>query len=368
MGQKFCTPGSGATSAAQAKQTPEYNSLPATHTGAVLGCSWLGDSIVTCGDDNRVAVTELGKSGEVKVFEGHERSVNCVEGCSSTGTVFSASRDTTVRAWTNEGAGCEFHGHTLTVMAVSATLGGELVVSGGRDYAVKVWDSSTGQCTSTSKISRNLVTCLQFFKDGGCKFAQGSEDLTMRIWDVRIISNTSSHASTSLTFGKYVYFPLDCDTSSCSNYVCTSSKGFDGSGCEGRIWDVRKPDVPLHVLSGHQQDAVGCAFLEGLGENGGRLMVTVSKDETIKVWNVDNGNMILSHCEEESGMWTSVRAYGGGGEDGPHFVATSFLGGVYVYRIEWKGKGARLKLTDMIRPGEGEETYDEGRVPKPSEL
>ena len=80
MGQKFCTPGSGATSAAQAKQTPEYNSLPATHTGAVLGCSWLGDSIVTCGDDNRVAVTELGKSGEVKVFEGHERSVNCVEG------------------------------------------------------------------------------------------------------------------------------------------------------------------------------------------------------------------------------------------------------------------------------------------------
>ncbi|GMH68495.1 hypothetical protein TL16_g04946 [Triparma laevis f. inornata] len=258
MGQNMCTPRS--RSEPLLAEGPDYNLLERTHSGAVLGSSWLNSSIVTCGDDNRVAVTDIGGGG-----------------CSSTGTIFSASRDTTVRAWTLQGAGCEFHGHTLTVMAVSATSGGEMVVSGGRDYAVKVWDATTAQCTSTSKISRNLVTCLRFFKDGGCKFAQGSEDLTMRIWDVRIISNMSSHATTSLTFGKYVYFPLDVDTSSCCNYVCSSSKGFDGSGCEGRVWDVRKPEVPVQVLEGHQQDAVGCAFLEGAGESGGRLVVTVSK-------------------------------------------------------------------------------------------
>ena len=85
-------------------------------------------------------------------------------------------------------------GHSLTVMAVGCDRDGLMVASGGRDYAVKLWDPNTCQCTSTSKISRNLVTCLKFWEDGSQKFCQGSEDLTMRVWDVRNISNQSTHA------------------------------------------------------------------------------------------------------------------------------------------------------------------------------
>ena len=72
-------------------------------------------------------------------------------------------------------------------MAVTCSPDGAMLASGGRDYAVKVWDPESGRCTSTSKISRNLVTCAKFFKDGSQRFAQGSEDLTMRVWDVRVI-------------------------------------------------------------------------------------------------------------------------------------------------------------------------------------
>lgn len=78
MGQNMCT--SRSRSEPLLAEGPDYNLLERTHSGAVLGSSWLNSSIVTCGDDNRVAVTDIGGGGEVKVFEGHERSVNCVEG------------------------------------------------------------------------------------------------------------------------------------------------------------------------------------------------------------------------------------------------------------------------------------------------
>jgi WD40 repeat protein len=101
--------------------------------------------------------------------------------------LYSASRDMTLRSWklslptTNNNNDVEsnntsseqmigkgtssglFEGHTLTVTSVTASNDGRTVVSGGRDYAVKTWDAETCACLSTSKISRNIVTCISFF-------------------------------------------------------------------------------------------------------------------------------------------------------------------------------------------------------------
>jgi len=201
----------------------------------------------------------------ITVLKSHDRAVNALHiirpdpssssSDPSSVRIVSASRDMAVKLWspTSKSPIGNFLGHTLSVMAVGAPESGTIIASGARDYNVKIWDTNTCQCTSTAKVSRNLVTCLKFWKDGSYKFAQGSEDLTMRVWDVRFITNNSTNASCALTFGKYLYFPLDVDVSKCGHYVASSSKGFDGSGCEGRVWDVRKPEVPVHVLDGHTQ-------------------------------------------------------------------------------------------------------------------
>lgn len=274
---------------------PTATLLPRHHHGAVLSCSFLSPSaIVTGGDDKSLAITHLrptpaSPAEPIKVLKSHEGAVNTLHvfhpPSSPTPMVLSASRDTTVKLWggSSKPVG-NFLGHNLSVMAVGAHKDGNMVASGARDYMVKVWDTNTCQCTSTSKVrpsstprsfeksslapltpsprslskvSRNLVTCLKFWDDGSYRFAQGSEDLTMRVWDVRFITNNSTNASCAVTFGKYLYFPLDVDVSKCGNHVVSSSKGFDGSGCEGRVWDIRSPDKPLHVLNGHTQDAVG---------------------------------------------------------------------------------------------------------------
>ena len=297
--------------------------LPRQHHGAVQSCEWWGKgAILTGGDDGLVTMTSLRKAHAdpakaVRVFRGHEKAVNSIHMNRRSGVAYSASRDMTLKSWKSNSASAvgNFMGHSLTVMAVGCDRDGLMVASGGRDYAVKVWDANTCQCTSTNKISRNLVTCLKFWKDGSQKFCQGSEDLTMRVWDVRNISNQSTHAGCSLTFGKYVYFPLDTDVSSCGTYVISSSKGFDGSGCEGRIWDVRKPETPVFMLDGHQQDAVGCCFVSSVRGWEGKIMCTVSKDLTVRLWDTYKGTCLSVHEEAGSGMWTSVRSWEEGGKE-----------------------------------------------------
>jgi WD40 repeat protein len=176
--------------------------LPREHHGAVQCCGFWGrGAVVTGGDDGLVAMTELRRSHAdpakaIRVFRGHKKAVTSIHINKKTGVAYSASRDLTLKSWkaSNSAAVGNFMGHSLTVMAVGCDRDGLMVASGGRDYAVKLWDPNTCQCTSTSKISRNLVTCLKFWEDGSQKFCQGSEDLTMRVWDVRNISNQSTHA------------------------------------------------------------------------------------------------------------------------------------------------------------------------------
>jgi WD40 repeat protein len=131
--------------------------------------------ILTAGDDSTLALQELRASNSTNsstnpiVLKGHEKSVTAAHVCRQNGMIYSASRDTTVRSWKPESSSSTlgvFSGHTLTVMAVGTNNDGTLVSSGGRDYAVKVWDPETCQCSGTNKISRNLVTCIKWWKDG----------------------------------------------------------------------------------------------------------------------------------------------------------------------------------------------------------
>jgi WD40 repeat protein len=373
---------------------PHATLLPRHHHGAVLSCAFLdGNRIVTGGEDKCLAVTTLRPTPttpakSVDVFKSHERGINSLDVVSRNqgqSIVVSASRDMSVKLWAVDDAGDRtkpvgnFLGHTLSIMAVGAHKDGGMIVSGARDYMVKVWDSQTCQCTSTSKVSRNLVTCLKLWPDGSYKFAQGSEDLTMRVWDVRFITNNSTSANCGVTFGKYLYFPLDVDVAQSGHEVVSSSKGFDGSGCEGRVWDIRSPDKPVHVLEGHTQDAVACCLVEPSGGRikgweGGALMVTASKDETLRVWDTLTGTCMCVHTEEGCGMWTSVRAYNGVESEDPkwrpHIVATTYLGGIYVLQIVVSERGdGKVALVGLntVRPQVEEYDLSNG-VPLPTEI
>ena len=260
--------------------------LVPTHKDAVndivlhVGQSKTTPTLLTCSDDKSIALQALGSTEDAaKRWSGHSKPVNKVV-CNEK-FIFSCSRDLKIKQWVVDSpdACATYEGHTLTVTALGIRSDGTRIASGSRDTTIRVWDVATGKQRARNSTPRNLVTCLQWFPDNSSLLAQGSEDLSLRIWDVR-----TSVVKASQTFKGYVYFPLCLDISPDGNEILTGSKGFNGVGCEVRVWDVRAGKVRLE-LNGHEQDVKACKFLT---ESPGRV-ITGSKDKTVRVWNIASG-------------------------------------------------------------------------------
>ncbi|CAM9598490.1 unnamed protein product, partial [Scytosiphon promiscuus] len=283
--------------------------------------------------------------------------------------IYSCSRDKTVRQWSRSSSTAlrVFEGHDLACTAVALSEDEMTLWSGSRDTSVRAWDVQTGQCTSSAKVPRNLVTCLQHLSGGSSSsvVAQGGEDLRLRVWDAR-----EHGLRPSMSIEGFTFFPLCLDSSKDGHQIITSCKGFNGSGCETKLWDLRHARTPVREYTGHTQDATSCVFVEpqeepcqgdkteqrragGEGGSGGfnhacpkscspapyRMIATASKDGTIKVYDLESGNILANHAELDCGGYTGLAL-------APHpdpsktecqchiLYASTITGGVYALRLE----------------------------------
>lgn len=230
------------------------------------------------GDDaGAVALVDWAGGGATEHWAGHPKSVTGVATAAWLDGAISASRDTTVRIWrrgTLLAPTATLVGHDLTVsaLAVSATQAGR-IFSGSRDSTVRLWDATTSACLSKSYISRNVVTCAAWVKgDSSCVW-QGSEDLRLRLWDVRAMAKPTA------TLEGYTCFPL-CIAA--SEHTCvTGSNGFSGGGkgggCELRVWD-RRALRQNALFTAHTTAVTAVALLPGA------QMASASRDGTLNLW------------------------------------------------------------------------------------
>jgi WD40 repeat protein len=244
--------------------------------------------------------------------------------------------------------------------------------------------------------SQALVTCLKWMPNAGgiqSTMVTGAEDLRVRIWDVRT-GLREIH-----TLEGYVYFPvsdrshlcvyhyttvtcgnvqLSLDVSPDGRYLLTSSKGFNGVGCEARVWDLRfsraavadstadggavQQPILVHTYLGHTQDTGACAFLQQ-AVGGIPLFLTASKDESIRLWRQDDEqpSQIAQRVEVGSGAFTSLAvmplrmdepSLSSSGLDGPAFVVCSFNAGLYCYRVS-----PARQIVPLLRAEPSEPTY-----------
>ena len=412
--------GGGDESSTGAGDFSTTRTFPVAHDAGepVFCCASVPDDsglIVTGGEDGRVVVTDWRTGRCAHAWTGHKRSINavCTGGGGGPGAgsrfVFSCSRDLSIRQWDRDaaesssagpppppsakedggggggaggggaggGAAAAFaaacvrefprkHELSITALALSDGDGGARLLSGSRDTTVRLWDVATGAACGRGALPRNLVTCARGVPGAPSLFAQGSEDLSLRVWDAR-----AGVLRAAQTFRGYVYFPLAVDCArvgggggggggGASQYLLTSSKGFDGVGCEARLWDRRRADREVLLMAGHQQDATACAFLPAPGGGGGggggalgaggcpAFAATASKDSTVRVWDLATGNCACTVLER-GGMFTALAACHDGGGAGAAaaaadlsccLFATSFDGGVFVYDWAPAGGGA----------------------------
>jgi WD40 repeat protein len=109
--------------------------------------------------------------------------------------------------------------------------------------------------------------------------SQASEDLRLRVWDVRAGLNC---AVCELVGHNNIITCCDVAVEGDDMMFVSSSNGFDGAGCEVMIWDRRMTSKPLHACSGHTETVSGCCFIR---HSTGLSALSVSADNSMRVWN-----------------------------------------------------------------------------------
>ncbi|CAG7845863.1 Uncharacterized WD repeat-containing protein alr2800, partial [Serendipita indica DSM 11827] len=181
-------------------------------------------------------------------------------------------------------------GHTGSVNAVAFSPDGRRVVSGSDDRTVRLWDVETGaQIGSPLEGHTDYVRSVAFSPDGQ-RIVSGSDDRTVRLWDVET--------------GAQIGSPLEGHT----HYVRSVAFSPDGqrivSGSDDRtvrLWDVETGAQIGSPLEGHTHYVRSVAFSPD-----GQRIVSGSDDRTVRLWDVETGAQIGSPLEGHTGSVNSV--------------------------------------------------------------
>jgi WD40 repeat protein len=168
-------------------------------------------------------------------------------------------------------------GHSSHVMSIAFSPDGKTLASGSNDKTIKLWDVTTGAQLRTLEGHSNPVYSVAFSPDGKI-LASASGDKTIKLWDV----STGAQLRTLEGHSSDVYsvsFSPDGKT--------LASGGHDETI---KLWDV-STGTQLRTLEGHHIPVHSVAFSpdgKTLASGGGTL-ASSSLDNTIKLWDVSTG-------------------------------------------------------------------------------
>jgi len=142
--------------------------------------------------------------------------------------------------------------HSGAVLSVSFSPDGERVVSGSEDKTIRIWDIETGDMVSGPFRGHNDGVLSVSFSPDGKRVVSGSRDKTIRIWDVET--------------GDIVSGPFRGHTDSVNSVSFSPngkrvvSESFDDTI---RIWDVETGDMVSGPFRGHDDGVMSDSFLSG---------------------------------------------------------------------------------------------------------
>lgn len=151
-----------------------------------------------------------------------------------------------------EGENCgKLEGHERTVTAIDCQ--STYLASGSADWTMRLWDLVKLQELCKIGINWNVVTSIKYCENA---IVQTSEDLRLRVWDVR-----KDVISVQIAVGVGDNFANCCDFE--GNFVVTGHRGFDGNGCQVKLWDLRNIAYPVFEMDEHEEAVQGVKFVFG---------------------------------------------------------------------------------------------------------
>ena len=287
--------GKGDTTAECRDRVHRYSKV---HQGSVncLAPSQQKHTVITAGGDGNATIFNY-STGKVQAYMRHDgKAVTALENAPLINGVVTGCRDTNVRLW-NGTTATLFPGHSLVVTAVVITPDNTRILSGSRDNCINAWDIKTGKLLYSIAESRNLITAMKLIPNENI-LVQTSEDKRVRLWDTRNLQLIHVYPTKH-------YIQTCCDVDSAGNCIVTGSNGFNGSGCEVSLWDVRSKKL-LGDLRGNEQ-GVNC--VKFLSNSSGNIVISGSKDSLVKLWDISKRECILEKRLPGMGCITDLISY-----------------------------------------------------------
>ncbi|KEG14510.1 WD repeat domain 31 [Trypanosoma grayi] len=244
--------------------SPKYRGFPGIFRNGTAALSLrsceeanMPHHFIVGGEDGNIVLVDYESGETVRRWSGaHGRDVNCLTKPLHSGIFASASRDKLVKVWNLQGDQplCELQGHTVNVTSATLNLDGTFLVSGSRDNTVRLWNVERAEEMECCDVKQNIVHFVQWVPRLHC-VAQGGEDLTLRLWDMRmsLCGDEIVGLRLSSTLSCMDYHPICCElmpnASGCT--LLTGHNGFNGYGAYIVEWDLRM-QKRVRTVYGHK--------------------------------------------------------------------------------------------------------------------
>ncbi|KAK9810336.1 hypothetical protein WJX72_008917 [[Myrmecia] bisecta] len=248
-----------------------------------------GRFAVTGSEDGTARVWDL-QAGSMQVQRSHNGKVTAVSVQPNCNTALSVGEDGVGLVWDVATGACKssLQGHTTALRWAVVMDDGEHALTASGDRMVKAWHLASGTCTSTLPIHQGSRVKSFAASRNGRTAVIVLFDSTVAVWDLEtlqircMLQKWGDRDAARVHSGgvNAVYMSHN------NMHAVTVSKD-----CTARIWNLETGDCE-RVLEGHTDGVTGAALSDD-----GQLVVTVSYDRTARLWSMQSGQCryVLEH-------------------------------------------------------------------------
>ncbi|MFW9259972.1 protein kinase domain-containing protein [Nostoc sp. CALU 546] len=265
------------------------------HSGTLSSVNALAISpdcytLASASDDKNIKLWDLNTKKVLANLSGHSQAVKSVTFSPDGKILATASDDKTIKLWQVETLEeiCTLLGHSHAVKSVAFSPDGQILASGSWDKTIKLWDVNTGTeiCTITGhQLQVNSVA----FSPQGQLLASASYDRTIRLWQISALAGSHKELqnrpcySLLSTLSGHAWAVLTVAFSPDGKILATGS---DDNTI--KLWDVNTGQL-ICTLVGHSWSVVAVAFTAD-----GETLLSASCDKTVKLWRVSTAEEIVT--------------------------------------------------------------------------